>query len=75
MVEVKITIERIQLLLEHRVDVFPVTLETKRGVWDETLRSEHDLVTFLRGVEAGCAMLGTIISLPEVPRQPTKQLK
>jgi hypothetical protein len=72
--DLKIAVERVRLLLEHEVDVFPVTVESKHGVWEETAASEHDLRTFLQGLEAGCAMCGQFISLPDMPTEPTKKL-
>ena len=73
---ITIAVSRVRLLLEHEVDVFPVTLESGTGIWEHTASSEHDLQVFLEGVRAGCGMCDVYISLPDpgIPTQPERQI-
>lgn len=68
----KITIERIRVQTDPKIDIFEVTLSTN-GEWKETYGSEAELRAFLRGVKAGAFEAGWVrFEEPEIPREPTK---
>lgn len=43
----------------------------KKGIWRETVGSEADLRTFLKGVRAGAGMAGGTVELTEIPMNPS----
>lgn len=71
----KIEIKRYSLSLDPSIDVFNVVLENEGSSWNESFGSEAELLAFLRGVKAGCGMLGVYIPYSEIPREATAALR
>jgi hypothetical protein len=67
---IRAKVQRMQVEMDPPLDIFNIELMTSDGVWTESFGSEEALRTFLRGVEAGCA-LGGRLEIPEIPRRPT----
>ena len=53
--------------LDPPVDVFRVKLNKEKRTWEGTFPTEETLRAFLKGVTAGCFMLGVHIPSVEVP--------
>ena len=59
-------IKRLTVKTDPNVDVFSVQVHSQEGVWQETLATEELLKAFLRGVQAGAAV---VVSIPEIPKK------
>lgn len=69
------TITRIKVELDPPLETFNVVFETKGGVWHHSAGSTYELELFLKGVQAGCAMMGQYYSLPQIPRSVDVQIR
>lgn len=63
-------IKRLTVKTDPNVDVFSVQVHSQEGVWQETLATEELLKAFLRGVQAGAAV---IVFIPEIPPNPEEE--
>lgn len=65
---VKITITPVETKTDPPITVFSVVIEDKEGVWSDTFGSQELLRAYLRGIEAGGAMIGNKhVVRPEIP--------
>ncbi len=69
-----VVITRHQVALDPPIDVFNVELKSEDSVWSETWGSEDQLRAFLRGIKAGCGMIGVVFYDPEIPERATSVL-
>lgn len=70
---VRANVTRCQVYIHPLVDVFHVELITDESVWEESYGSEAELNAFLKGVQAGCSMVGHLFIRPEIPREASKR--
>jgi hypothetical protein len=65
---ISIKINRVRIKLDPYHDLFNISICCDSGEWRHTAGSESDLRLFLEGVQAGAAMMGGQLTMPEIPR-------
>jgi len=69
--EPMIAVSRHHVASDPPIDIFNVQIADEHGYWSETIPTRQGLDAFLKGLQAGFALKGIYVAVPEIPTKAT----